>query len=236
MMDHKQIVFQISQDIKEYIAHGDSGHDWWHMYRVAQLADQIALQEGANRFVVQLGSWLHDVADWKFHNGDETVGPRLARSIMQKYKLDELIIDQVCDIIETISFKGAGVATPMKTLEGEVVQDADRLDAIGAIGIARTFMYGGFKNNPMHTPDQQPVMHATKEAYKKSSGSVINHFYEKLLLLKDRMNTTTAKKIAESRNNYMQQFLDTFLSEWVGSEFENNIFISLNVDQSRKNV
>jgi len=143
---------------------------------------------------------LNDIADWKFHDGDDTVGPKIARQILEKYSVSVEVINQVCDIIIKMSFKGAGVKTEMNTLEGKVIQDSDRLDAIGALGIARTFAYGGHKNRPMHDPNKKPLIHQSKEEYFKSESPTINHFYEKLLLLKDRMNTKTARKLAEGRH------------------------------------
>lgn len=214
-MTHVEIIKAVQNDIKEYVQQGDAGHDWWHMYRVANLSEKIAQHEqGADLFVVQLAAWLHDVADWKFHDGDEDKALVIASQILNKYDVAQNVIHHVCMIIKDISFKGAGVATRMTTLEGQIVQDADRLDAIGAIGVARTFVYGGFKNRPMHIPGQKAELHQSKEAYKKSEGTVINHFYEKLLLLKDRMNTQTGQKIAQKRHNVLQSYLNQFLAEW----------------------
>ena len=229
-MQKQQLIAKVCEDIKQYLQ-GDSGHDWWHMYRVAQLSLQIAKKEQADLTVVQLGAWLHDIADWKFHDGDESLGSELATKILKKYEVDQDIIDHVCDIIATISFKGAGVVTPMKTIEGKIVQDADRLDALGAIGIARTFVYGGFKNHPMHIPNSKVVMHQTKEAYMGSQGTVINHFYEKLLLLKDRMNTDVGRAIAEKRHRFMQRYLDEFYREWDGLDLIDSGYQDILQDQ-----
>ena len=171
-----------------------SGHDWWHIFRVWNLAKHLAELENADKQVVELAALLHDIADWKFHDGDESAGPREARRCLDQAGADPVTTDHVCEIIATISYKGAGVATPMKTLEGQVVQDADRLDAIGAVGIARTFAYGGHKDRLMYHPDEKPHMHQSFEEYKKNTGHTINHFYEKLLLLKDRMNTVNGEK------------------------------------------
>lgn len=192
----------------------DSSHDWWHVYRVWKTAIKIAKKERADLFVVQLAALLHDIADWKFHGGNEEVGPQMAREWLKKLGVNENTIDHVCQIIKDMPFKGAGVATPMRTLEGMVVQDADRLDALGAIGIARTFAYGGHKGREIYNPEIKPKTHKSFEQYKSSKGSTINHFYEKLLLLKDRMNTRTAKKIAEKRHKFMEQFLGEFFGEW----------------------
>lgn len=198
------------------LAGDGSGHDWWHIYRVWTMAKRIADAESADREVAELAALLHDIADWKFHGGDEMAGARQAEEWLNKIGTDPATVSRVCEIISTVSFKGAGVPTPMKTLEGKVVQDADRLDAIGAQGIARTFAYGGHKNRLIYHPDQKPNAHRTFEEYKKNDGHTINHFYEKLLLLKDRMNTATGRRIAEERHRFMEQFLDRFFKEWDG--------------------
>jgi uncharacterized protein len=202
--------------VEHKLAGDGSGHDWWHIYRVWNLAKAIAKQEGANSHIVELSALLHDIADWKFHDGDDTKGPRMAEQFLLENKVAREVIDPVVEIVATISYKGAGVATPMKTLEGKVVQDADRLDAIGAMGIARTFAYGGHKNRLMYHPDEKPVMHQSFAQYKKNTGHTINHFYEKLLLLKDRMNTASAKQMAAGRHKFMQSYLDQFYEEWDG--------------------
>lgn len=176
----------------------------------------IARGERADEFVVELAALLHDIADWKFHGGDENAGPDKARRWLESQHVDEPTIERVCQIIKTVSYKGAGVSTPMKTSEGMIVQDADRLDALGAIGIARTFAYGGHKGRAIYDPNEPPQMHETFEQYKNSQGHTINHFYEKLLLLKDRLNTQTAKKIAAARHKYMEDFLSQFFAEWEG--------------------
>lgn len=218
VMDAQKIVEDIVKEVKQIMGSEGTGHDWWHIYRVLAMAKNIGQQEGADMFVVQLGALLHDIADWKFHEGDDTVGPKLAREILIKHQVESDIIDRVCDIVEKISFKGAGVAAEMPTIEGRVVQDADRLDAMGAMGIARTFAYGGHANRPFYDPDNKPIMHQDKESYykSKSTGTSINHFYEKLLLLKDRMNTETGKKIAQSRHEFLETYLDRFFQEWDG--------------------
>lgn len=195
---------------------GDSSHDWWHVWRVWKTVKRLAAEEGADTFVVELGALLHDIADWKFHDGDETVGPRVAGEMLAAHGVDAGVIAQVQDIIETISYKGLGVATPMKTKEGACVQDADRLDAIGAVGIARCFAYGGHNGRAMHDPDDRPVLHADKDAYKNSHGASTNHFHEKLLSLKDRMNMEAARRIAEDRHRFMEAYLDEFYAEWDG--------------------
>jgi uncharacterized protein len=191
-----------------------SGHDWWHIYRVWQTSLYIAARENVDSDIVQLAALLHDIGDWKFHAGDESVGPRLAREWLQSLAVDENIIDHVCTIIANLSFKGADVKPAPLSSEGQVVQDADRLDAIGAIGIARAFAYGGAKGREMHDPQAAPVLHTSFEQYKASKGTTINHFYEKLLLLKDRLNTATAKALAEHRHAFMLEFLAEFDNEW----------------------
>lgn len=193
-----------------------SGHDWWHVYRVWQTAKHLASEEGADSTIVQVAALLHDVSDWKLHGGDEQKGLQKIRELLAQ-DLDPASIEKVCDIISKISYKGADVkAAPMDSLEGQVVQDADRLDAIGALGIARAFAYGGNKGRLIHHPERKPEMHDSFEAYKSNSGPSINHFYEKLLLLKNRMNTPTGKKIAEQRHQFMELYLKQFFREWHG--------------------
>jgi uncharacterized protein len=196
-----------------------SGHDWWHIYRVWKMATRIAKDEHEiDIFVIELAALLHDIADHKFHDGDLTVGPKKAREWLLSIGVDSGVAEHVATIISEISFKGAKVATPMSTKEGSIVQDADRLDAIGAIGIARTFAYGGHKGQEMYDPAVKSHMHDSFESYTNNNNPTINHFYEKLLLLKDRMNTKTGKKIAEERHLYMKTYLDRFFNEWEGRE------------------
>jgi uncharacterized protein len=216
MIATDRIVEETRRHVESLFADDGSGHDWWHIYRVWTVAGKLAEAEGADRTVVALGALLHDIADWKFHDGDDAIGPKKARHWLEQQGADEDTVHHVSDIVATISYKGAGVATPMQTLEGKVVQDADRLDAIGAQGIARTFAYGGNKNRLIYHPDQKPVLHQSFEAYKKNDGHTINHFYEKLLLLKDRMNTQAGRKMAEERHRFMERFLDQFFREWHG--------------------
>jgi uncharacterized protein len=213
-MQPAAIVAATAAYMQEKFSGEGSGHDWWHIYRVWQNALFIAKSEKADLFIVQLGALLHDVADWKFYDGDEKAGAKIARQYLERLTVAEPVIKEVCRIIDEISFKGAGVATPMSTLEGQIVQDADRLDAIGAIGIARAFAYGGFKNREMHNPQIPPDNHASFAAYKNNNGPTLNHFYEKLLLLKDRMNTSTARELASERHKYMLSFLKQFYQEW----------------------
>lgn len=213
----REIIKRIESKVKMTLEHEGSGHDWWHSYRVWRLAQRIAKAEkGADGFTIELAALLHDIADWKDHGGDESVGPKTAREILSKESVPSETIDHVANIIGTMSFKGAGVVSRMQTIEGRIVQDADRLDAIGAIGIARTFAYGGNKGKLIYDPNHPPVKHGTKESYLKNNTTSINHFYEKLLLLKGFLNTKTAKKMAIHRHRYMQEFLKEFYAEWEG--------------------
>jgi uncharacterized protein len=200
---------------KKFLGEG-SGHDWWHMFRVWQLSKKIADKEKADIFVVELGALLHDIADWKFHDGNMEAGAKAARTWLESQDVNEAVIRHIEDIIRTVSFKGAGVGSNMKTIEGKIVHDADKLDAIGAIGIARTFAYGGSTGMAMHDPSLKPIMHASFEEYKTLEGTTINHFYEKLFLLKDLLYTETAKSLAEGRHNFMKAYLDEFYAEWDG--------------------
>jgi uncharacterized protein len=213
-MQHKEIIQSVALKIKEKLNDDCGGHDWWHVYRVWQLSKSIAVIEKVDNFVVELAALLHDIADWKYNDGDEYAGGKAARSLLSEYSLSDQITDHVVEIIDSLSFKGAAVDTSMKTIEGKIVQDADRLDAIGAIGIARTFAYGGMKGRSIHEPDIKPCPHQSFEEYKNSNSPTINHFFEKLLLLKGRMNTQTAKDIAIERHQFMEQFLSQFFREW----------------------
>jgi uncharacterized protein len=202
--------------VKEKLANAEGGHDWFHIERVYKNALLIAKDENCDETVVKLGALLHDIADSKFHDGDETVGPRVAREFLEKEGVSEDTITHVIQIINNISFKGGNNEKVFSSIELDIVQDADRLDAIGAIGIARAFNYGGFKNRAMHNPEIAPQLSMTKEEYKNSQAPTINHFYEKLLLLKDKMNTESGKQIAKKRHDYMQGFLAQFYAEWDG--------------------
>jgi uncharacterized protein len=202
--------------VKEQLATAEGGHDWFHIQRVYKNALLITNGETCDLTVVKLGALLHDIADSKFHNGDETVGPKVAREFLEKEGVSEAIILHVIQIIDNISFKGGKTEKTYSSIELDIVQDADRLDALGAIGIARAFNYGGFKNRTLYNPEIQPNLHMSKEEYKNSQAPTINHFYEKLLLLKDKMNTETGKQIAEQRHHYMQGFLAQFYAEWDG--------------------
>jgi uncharacterized protein len=213
-MQHQDIIQSVANKIEEKLKGDSGGHDWWHVYRVWQLAKNIVEIEKADSFVVELAALLHDVADWKYNEGDALAGGIIAQTMLAEYSLTDQITNHVIDIIDSLSFKGAGVDTPMKTIEGKIVQDADRLDAIGAIGIARAFAYGGMKGRAIYDPDIEPFLYDSFESYKRSGSPTINHFFEKLLLLKDRMNTQTAKEIALKRHKFMEQYLLQFFREW----------------------
>ncbi|MCB8963612.1 MAG: HD domain-containing protein [Bacteroidales bacterium] len=208
----QQTITKLYKAVEQHCEGDSTGHDWWHIYRVVRLALRIGKEENANLELVEIASLLHDLDDWKL-SADSGNYPN-ARNLLKENNFDQHTIDRVIEIVEQVSFKGAGVDTTPRCIEAKVVQDADRLDAIGAIGIARTFAYGGAKGRAIYTPDVKPQMHQSFEEYKKSGGHTINHFYEKLLLLKDRMNTETAKEIATERHKFMQLFLDQFYKEW----------------------
>ncbi|MFI1772751.1 HD domain-containing protein [Thalassobellus citreus] len=219
MTNSKDIINKTKAFVKETLANAEGGHDWFHTLRVYNNSLLIAKNEYVDEFVVSLGALLHDIADSKFHDGDETVGPKIAREFLFKLNVDSLVIEHVVNIIENISFKSSlsGSKTDRFTsTELDVIQDADRLDAIGAIGIARCFNYGGFKNRELFNPNIKPNLNMSKAEYKSSTAPTINHFYEKLLLLKDKMNTKTGKQIANERHNYMLNFLEQFYKEWDG--------------------
>jgi uncharacterized protein len=203
--------------IEEKFAHEGSGHDWAHIRRVWLMARRLARAESAaDAEVVELAALLHDIADWKFHDGDYEAGPRAARAWLESQLAAESIIQRVETIIREVSFKGLGVPTPVSSIEAALVQDADRLDAIGAIGIARTFAYGGHKGRPMHDPAVPPVTHETFASYQQNAAPTLNHFYEKLFHLKDRLNTDAARQVAEERHRFMEAFVAQFLAEWEG--------------------
>ena len=212
MMNKEQIIQNTIEFVKDTLKGAEGGHDYFHVERVYKNSLLIAKNENVDIFVVALGALLHDIADSKFYNGDETIGPKKARAFLEK----ENVLEEV--IIKNISFKGGNFEQKFSSPELDVVQDADRLDAIGAIGIARCFNYGGFKNRELHNPEIPPNLHMTKEEYKKSTSPTINHFYEKLLLLKDKMNTKAGKKIAEERHQFMEVFLSQFKNEWNGNK------------------
>lgn len=216
MRSQEAVLEKTAEHVRQLLAGDSSGHDWWHIARVRASALTIGKFEGADLYIVELAALLHDVADWKFHGGDDSAGPRAAAEWLGELEVEQATIEHVCEIIATLSFKGAQVVTPMRTIEGRVVQDADRLDAIGAVGIARTFAYGGHAGQPLHDPELAPKQHASFADYKTSRTSTINHFYEKLLLLKDRMNTDTGRRLATERHAFMQRFLEQFDNEWHG--------------------
>ena len=222
-MTHQEIINTTADFVQKTLENAEGGHDWWHIYRVWQTAKTIAQTpdtEGsvsdANLLVVELAALLHDIADAKFHNGDEEIGPKTARNFLETLGIDAEIVRHVENIIRHISFKGGNFEKTFHSLELAIVQDADRLDAIGAIGIARTFNYGGFKNRPLYDPSVKPDLQMSKEAYKSNNAPTINHFYEKLLLLKDRMNTEAGKRMAAQRHQFMEDFLEQFYAEWEG--------------------
>ena len=202
--------------VKEILTEAEGGHDWFHIERVWKNAKLIAAKEHCDIEVVQLAALLHDIADSKFHGGDEEIAPVMAREFLENAGLEAKKVDHIVAIVENVSFKGGHNTRSHSSIELDIVQDADRLDAIGAIGIARTFNYGGFKNRAMYDPSIAPNLNMTKEEYKKSTAPTINHFYEKLLLLKDLMNTESGKRIAEQRHQYMEGFLNQFYNEWNG--------------------
>jgi uncharacterized protein len=215
-MPSSDLIDRTVHHVKTVLSGEVTGHDWWHVYRVWKMAQRIGRAESADLLIVELAALLHDIADWKLHDGDSMLGPKMAKDWLDSLGLDPNISEQVCQIITNISFKGSGVQQPPLSLEGKVVQDADRLDAMGAIGIARAFAYGGAKGRAMYDPAVKSIEHRTAEAYLKSGGTTINHFYEKLLLLKDRMNTATGRTIAEGRHQFMEDYLRRFYEEWEG--------------------
>ncbi len=215
-MNQELIIQKTIEFVKQTLADAEGGHDWWHIYRVWKLAKHIAASENSTLFVVELGALLHDIADSKFNDGNEETGPRKAREFLNSLGVDESVITHVENIISHISFKGGNETQQFKSLELDIVQDADRLDAMGAIGIARTFNYGGFKNREIYNPEIVPNLSMTKEEYKQSTAPTLNHFYEKLLLLNDRMNTRTGQQMGRERHRFMETFLDEFYKEWDG--------------------
>jgi uncharacterized protein len=200
--------------VREKLPVDATGHDWHHVFRVRRNALAIGKAEGADLLIVELAALLHDIADYKFHGGDEKAGPEVARQWLAGLNVPADIVEHICQIISRLSFKGAAVTQEPLSLEGQVVQDADRLDALGAIGIARAFAYGGFKGQPLYDPEVPPEMHTSFAAYKKSGGTSLNHFYEKLLLLKDRFNTAAGRRLAEERHAFLEEFVRRFLEEW----------------------
>lgn len=216
-MTREEIIQRTADYVRREFERDSSGHDWWHIYRVWKTALALCQQEPADVFTVELAALLHDLDDWKLSpSAAET--PLRAAAWLRQMEIDPALSAHVCEIIRHLSYKGAGVENKISTLEGRIVQDADRLDAIGAVGIGRAFAYGGHAGRPLYDPESPPQMHQSFEQYKASRSATINHFYEKLLLLKDRMNTPAAKKIAQERHAFMEQFLERFMSEWEGKD------------------
>ncbi len=216
-MTNTQLIENTIAFVKQELQQAEGGHDWFHTERVWRNAKTIAQSEKVNTLIVELSALLHDIADSKFHNGDEEIGPAKARLFLQSLNVETHTVKEIEEIIRNISFKGGKEKSAYASPELNVVQDADRLDAIGAIGIARAFNYGGYKGRELYNPSIPPNLNMTKEEYKTSTAPTLNHFYEKLLLLKDRMNTATGKKMAEERHQFMEQYLKQFYSEWNGT-------------------
>lgn len=217
-MDTNNLIRKTEEMVRGELTGESSGHDWWHIWRVWNIAKRIAQEEKVDMFVVELAALLHDIADWKANDGDLKAGGRVSRKWLESIGVEEEIIIKVVEIVDNVSYKGAGVEDKMDSLEGQVVQDADRLDAMGAIGIGRVFMYGGNKGREMYNPDNKVVDVKDFDTYKKAGQTSINHFYEKLLLLKDRMHTKTAKRLAEQRHSFMDNYLEEFYAEWSGEK------------------
>lgn len=215
-MPASEIIARTREYVETTLAGEGSGHDWWHVYRVWRMAQRIGRAEGVDLLVVELAALLHDIADWKAHGGDASVGPQMAGDWLMQLETAPDVIRHVAQIIADMSFKGAHVAQPSLSPAGQVVQDADRLDAIGAIGIARAFAYGGSKGRLLYDPACKPTMHDSAASYLNNDGTTINHFYEKLLLLQDRMNTATGRAIAARRHQFMEDYLREFYTEWEG--------------------
>jgi len=216
-MNKQQIINKTKVHLKAEFGKEGTGHDWWHIERVLNNASAIAKKEkGADLFIVQLGALLHDVADFKFHGGDEAIGGKVAAQWLKKIGADEITIQKIIHIVNNVSFKGLGEESKMKSFEGKIVQDADRLDAIGALGIARAFAYGGYKQRPIYDPSAIMKTNKKFSSYKKGSNSSIHHFYEKLLHVKDLMNTKTGKKMAVGRHKFLEAYLREFYAEWEG--------------------
>jgi uncharacterized protein len=216
-MTNQDLIEKTKDYVKLVLKNAEGGHDWFHTLRVFNNSILIAKSENANMLVVKLAALLHDIADSKFNDGDETIGPEMATTFLIKHDADSMVVTHVLNIIKHMSFKNSLDNQPtFNSLELQIVQDADRLDALGAIGIARAFNYGGFKNRALFNPAIKPNLNMTKAEYKNSTAPTINHFYEKLLLLKDQMNTKTGKALAKNRHQFMEQFLQQFYAEWDG--------------------
>jgi uncharacterized protein len=215
-MDNVYLIQQTENFVRQTLQGAEAGHDWWHINRVWNNTKLIAQHEQVDQLTVELAALLHDIADSKFHNGNEEIGPQIAGDFLKSIDVDSAVVEHVQQIIRNMSFKASLGEVSFTSLALQVVQDADRLDAIGAIGIARAFTYGGYKNREMYNPGIPPNLSMSKDEYKNSAAPTINHFYEKLLLLKDKMNTPTGKQIAEQRHQFMLQYLEQFYGEWEG--------------------
>ena len=213
-MDKNRVIKKVKNYLQKNFKGEATGHDWWHFLRVYEMAKKIAKKEGGDLFIIELAALLHDIADWKFHGGSTKIGSKKAELLLKEMGLNREVIKEVYHIVDNVSFKGAGVKNKIKTLEGKIVQDADRLDVIGAIGIARVFAYGGHEGREIYNPAVKSKMHKSFKDYKSNQSSSINHFYEKLLLLKNRLNTKTAKKIAGPRHKFLEKYLKQFFKEW----------------------
>lgn len=218
-MNRQEIISKTENFVRDSLKGSEAGHDWSHIERVVRNARTIAASENADPFVVELAALLHDIADSKFHEGDEELGPERSERFLKGLELPSEVVDHVVNLVRHVSFKNEldpSAEQSFDSIELRVLKDADRLDAIGAIGVARAFNYGGYKNRALYDPSVKPVVKQSKENYKKSTAPTINHFYEKLLLLKDKMNTETGRKMAEERHAFMETFLEHFYREWEG--------------------
>ncbi len=217
-MDHHALLNRTELFVKDALKNAEKGHNWFHINRVRTSALEIAKHEHSNILVVELAALLHDIGDSKFHNGDESEGPKQVGKFLNEQPIEPNVTEHIIAIIKNMSFKNSldTSSTCFKSIEMDIVQDADRLDAIGAIGIARAFHYGGFKDREIYDPEIKPNLHISKDEYKNSTAPTINHFYEKLLRIKESLNTSYAKKIAEERHLFMLKFLEQFYKEWNG--------------------
>lgn len=213
-MSNTELIDLTAAYVRKTLSGAEGGHDWWHIYRVWKTARKIAESAQVDGLVVELAALLHDIADSKFYGGDENIGPQMAEDFLKSMRVGDVTVTHVKKIIENISYKGGKETKNFNSPELQVVQDADRLDAMGAIGIARTFNYGGHRNREIYNPDILPDLTMDKQAYKNSAAPTLNHFYEKLLLLKDLMNTPTGKEMAQERHEFMQKYLEEFFREW----------------------
>ncbi|MFH0735515.1 MAG: HD domain-containing protein [bacterium] len=213
LLDQQGIINFTKEYIKNQFSQEGSGHDWQHIYRVWNTSKQISAVEGGNTFIIEMAALLHDIADWKFYGGDLNIGPQKAKEWLTQFNINKKLINSIVDIVANISFKGIAKKNTNLSPEGQIVQDADRLDTIGAIGIARVFAYSGFTGRQIYNPNLKPIEHKSTESYFNNNNTAINHFYEKLLLLKDLMNTNYAKKLAEERHNFMVLYLNQFFKE-----------------------